>query len=135
MSRRYTQKPQSQPYSNMPARRGVLIAGFVLSLAGFALVLTSCLFLFVPSINFVHQVAPTILLKWLLIAGIALAFAGTLFSVAGANTMKSVARLSMFLSTVSFIVGAALLVIVLLFRSVLPLDAIQKLANALPYNF
>ena len=88
-----------------------------------------------PSINFVHQVAPTILLKWLLIAGIALAFAGTLLSVAGANTMKSVARLSMFLSTVSFIVGAALLVIVLLFRSVLPLDAIQKLANALPYNF
>lgn len=121
---------QNQPYSNMPARKGVLIAGFALSVASFATVLMSCLFLFVPSVNFLPQVSPLLLLKWMLIAGIITAFIGTVFAVAGANTIKPLASFSMFLSTMSFIVGAALLVIILLFRSILPLDAIHRLSEA-----
>lgn len=123
---------QEQPYSNMPARKGVLIAGFVLSLISFVIVLISYLFLFVPSINIMPQVSPSVLLKWLLVAGIALGFIGTVFDVAGANTIKPMARLSMFFSTMAFIFGAALLVIVLLFRTVLPIDAIERLSSFLP---
>lgn len=129
MSKRSYAQPQEQPYSDMRARRGVLVSGFVFSLIGFALVLMSCLFLFVPTLNFAKDVSPTLLIKWLLIAGISIAFISTVLTVAGANTKKSVARLSMFLSTTSFIVGAAILLIVLLFRSILPLDAIQRLSE------
>ena len=116
----------------MTARRGVLISGFVLSLVSFALVLMSCLFLFVPSVNFIPQASPSVLLKWLLIAGISIGFVSTVLAVAGANTIKPLARLSMFISTISFIVGAAVLLIILLFRTILPLDAIERLSAALP---
>ncbi|MCM1306655.1 MAG: hypothetical protein NC037_02180 [Bacteroides sp.] len=132
MSKRHSTTPPPQPYSNMRARRDVLISGFVFSLAGFVLVLMACLFLFVPKINFFPQASPSVLLKWLLIAGIAICFIGTVLTVAGANTIKPLARFSMFLSTISFVVGAALLLIILLFRTILPLDAIERLSAALP---
>lgn len=132
MSKKHSQTTESQPYSNMRARRDVLISGFILALVSFALVLTSCLFLFVPSINFIPKASPSVLLKWMLVAGISVAFVGTVLTVAGANTKKSLARFSMFVSTISFIVGAALLMIILLFRTILPLDAIERLSAALP---
>ena len=132
MSKKHSQTTEPQPYSNMRARRDVLISGFILSLVSFALVLTSCLFLFVPSINFIPQASPSVLLKWLLIAGISVGFVSTVLAVAGANTIKALARLSMFISTISFIVGAAILMIILLFRTILPLDAIERLSAILP---
>ena len=123
------QKRVNQPYSNMPARLGVLIEGFVLSLASAVLVLVACLYLFVPSVNVSSQMSPSLLLTWLLVVGIALGFVGTVFTVAGANTAKALARFSMLFSTLAFIIGAALLVIILLFRTVLPLDAIDRLGS------
>ena len=120
-------KSQPQPYSNMPARLGVLITGSVLSLASAVVVIVACLYLFVPSINITASVSPSVILKWLLIAALIGSFIGTVFTVAGANTSKPLARLSMFLSTTAFIIGAAVLVIILLFRTILPLDAIQRL--------
>ncbi|MDE6302632.1 MAG: hypothetical protein K2M36_03480, partial [Clostridia bacterium] len=109
-----------QPYTNMAARRSVLLAGFVISIAGFILVLLGFLFLFAPSVNITSDSSPSVVLAWLLACGIAAAFIGTVLTVAGANTNKGIARLSMFLSTISFIAGAALLAIILLFRTVLP---------------
>lgn len=131
MSKRRYPQTDEQPYSDMRARSGVLIAGFACSLVAFALVLMSSLFLFLPDLNFAKDVSPTILIKWLLIAGVSLAFISTVFAVAGANTKKSVARLTMAISTTSFIVGSAILVIVLLFRTILPLDAIARLSESL----
>ena len=118
-----------QPYKNMAARRSVLYAGFIVSIAGFILVLLSFLFLFAPSINISGASSPSVVLAWLLASGIDAAFIGTILTVAGANTQKGIARLSMFLSTISFIAGAALLVIILLFRTVLPLDALSRLGK------
>ncbi len=122
------QSGAGQPYTNMHARKGVLITGFTFSILSFALVLTGCLLLFVPSLNIAANASPSILLKWLLIIGVSAAFIATVFTVSGANTLKPIAHLSMFLSTVSFITGAALLVIILLFRTILPLDALARLA-------
>lgn len=116
----------TQPYSNMPARRGVLVTGFILSVASLILVVMSFLLLFMPEINLIHS-SPSVMLKWMLIVGISVAFIGTVFTVAGANTIKIMARFSMLFSTLSFIAGAALLVIVLLFRTILPIDAIERL--------
>jgi len=116
------------PYSNMQARKTVLILGFTLSVASFVMILLGCLLLFVPSIKFSSDTSPSVTLMWMFIAGIIASFTGTVFTVAGANTIRQLASFSMFLSSLSFIVGAAVLVIILFFRTVLPLDAIDKLA-------
>lgn len=120
-----------QPYKNMRARKSVLISGFVLSFVSLVLVLMGCLFLFVPSVNFPKGSSPSIILVGLLSAGIAIGFISTVLAVAGANTAKGIARLSMFISSMMFIIGAALLVIILLFRTILPIDAIQRLTASL----
>ena len=118
-----------QPYSNMFARRIVLLVGLVITILGFIAVLLGALVLFLPNLDIIKGVRPILQITYLMAAGISACFVGVVFAVAGANTMKALARLAFFLGTVGFIVGAALLVISLFFQTILPLPAIERLAQ------
>ena len=111
----------------MGARRIVLLIGLVITILGFIAVLLGALVLFVPGFDIVKGVRPITQLTYFMSAGIAACFVGVVFSVAGANTMKGLARLAFFLGAVGFIVGAALLVISLFFQTILPIQAIETL--------
>ncbi|MBR4800982.1 MAG: hypothetical protein IK048_04880 [Clostridia bacterium] len=120
---------QEQPYTNMGARKIVLLLGVVITLIGFIGVLLGVLVLFVPGMNVLKDMRPIVQLIYLMAAGLSACFVGIVLTVAGANTMKGLARLTFFLGTVAFIVGAALLVISLFFNTLLPLEAMQRLAQ------
>lgn len=130
-------QPPKQPYKNMSARRTVLFAGFGLALAGLVLLVLSCLFLFVKGFT-IKSGNPSTVIIVLYAATVAVSFIATVLVVAGANTSKGVARLGMFISSMTFIIGTAMLLIVLLFKTVLPLEALGKLFPAeeslLPFN-
>lgn len=115
-----SQTPQSQPYSDMAARKIVLILGFVMTLLGFVAMLYASLAFFFPAANFIKSVLAFDLVKGLYIASLALSFVGVVFSVAGANTKKGLARLSFFFGTFGFIFSAAFLVVVLFFGTLMP---------------
>lgn len=113
----------TQPYKNMAARKGVLMSGFVLTLIGFGLVVAGLICLFFG----VHVGAnPTELLMALYLAGAIACFVGIIFAVAGANTKKSIARLSFALGALAFIFGVAS-VIVMLALNILPIEAFGRL--------
>ena len=114
------QTAQSQPYSDMAARKIVLIWGFVMTLLGFLIMIYASLVFFFPAANFVKSVLGGDLVRGLYIASLALSFVGVVFSVAGANTMKGLARLSFFFGTFGFIFSAAFLVVVLFFGTLMP---------------
>ena len=115
-----SQTAQSQPYSDMAARKIVLILGFVMTLLGFLAMVYASLVFFFPAANFVKSVLAGDLVRGLYIASLALSFVGVVFSVAGANTMKGLARLSFFFGTFGFILSAAFLVVVLFFGTLMP---------------
>ena len=115
-----SQTTQSQPYSDMAARKIVLILGFVMTLLGFLIMIYASLVFFFPAANFVKSVLGGDLVRGLYIASLALSFVGVVFSVAGANTKKGLARLSFFFGTFGFIFSAAFLVVVLFFGTLLP---------------
>jgi len=116
------------PYSNMAARKVVLFIGLALSVAALLAVIFGALVMFVPSIS-IPKIPPTVLYMWLFSAGVIAAFLGAVFTVAGANTSKPIARLSMFFEIMAFIAGAALLVIVWFFKTLIPFEAIDRVAN------
>ena len=114
------QTAQSQPYSDMAARKIVLVLGFVMTLLGFLIMIYASLVFFFPAANFVKSVLGGDLVRGLYIASLALSFVGVVFSVAGANTKKGLARLSFFFGTFGFIFSAAFLVVVLFFGTLMP---------------
>ena len=114
------QTAQSQPYSDMAARKIVLILGFVMTLLGFLIMIYASLVFFCPAANFVKSVLGGDLVRGLYIASLALSFVGVVFSVAGANTKKGLARLSFFFGTFGFIFSAAFFVVVLFFGTLMP---------------
>ncbi len=114
------QTAQSQPYSDMAARKIVLILGFVMTLLGFLIMIYASLVFFFPAANFVKSVLAGDLVRGLYISSLALSFVGVVFSVAGANTKKGLARLSFFFGTFGFIFSAAFLVVVLFFGTLMP---------------
>ncbi len=124
-----TKNTDKQPYSNMFARKIVLLVGLAITVIGFLAVLLGALVLFVPNLDVIKGYTPIMQIIYLLSAGLVACFVGVVFAVAGANTMKSLARLAFFLGTVSFIVGAAILVICLFFKTVLPLPALERLSG------
>lgn len=105
---------QTTPYSNMKARRVVLVLGFVMTLASFVVALYASLSLFFPAIAVPADVLPFKAISTLYVVSMSLAFIGIVFSVAGANTQKAIARLSFFFGTVAFIGSAGFLVVLLL---------------------
>ena len=123
------QAADKQPYSNMFARRIVLLVGLGITVLGFLAVLLGALVLFVPDLDVIKGYKPITQIIYLLSAGLVACFVGVVLAVAGANTMKALARLAFFLGSVSFIVGAAILVICLFFKTVLPLPALERLAG------
>ncbi len=113
----------------MPARRAVLWMGFALSIVGLVVVALGALFLFVPKMRFIDGIQPALLLEIIFALGTGLCFIAVIFAVAGANTNKGIARLSFFFGTLAFIVGAAMLVVILFFRTILPLDAFERMTG------
>ena len=91
---------KEQPYSNMFARRIVLLLGLVITILGFIAVLLGVLVLFVPGFDIFKGVRPITQITYIMSAGIAASFVGVVFAVAGANTMKALARLAFFLGNV-----------------------------------
>ena len=118
-----------QPYKDMHARKSILITGFVLVLVSLVVVLYGCLCLFVPDVNFFKKLNPLYLVIGILAGGVAAAFIGTIFTVAGANVKKSIARLSMFFGVNVFLVGFGVLLTVLLFSAIIPFPALRRLAE------
>ena len=104
----------------MAARKIVLILGFVMTLLVFLIMIYASLVFFFPAANFVKSVLGGDLVRGLYIASLALSFVGVVFSVAGANTKKGLARLSFFFGTFGFIFSAAFLVVVLFFGTLMP---------------
>lgn len=104
----------------MAARKTVLILGFAMTTVGLLATIYASLVFFFPALDFFDNVLAIDLMKWLHIASLPLSFVGIVFSVAGANTIRGLARLSFFFGTMSFIVSAALLVVILFFGVWLP---------------
>lgn len=115
------QAVQSQPYSDMKARKVVLILGFALTIASFVSALCSSLLLFVPGNGAGFPVITA-----LYVIAMSCAFIGIVFAVAGANTNKIIARLSFFFGTVSFICSAGFLLVLLLI-SFFPFNALGSI--------
>ena len=82
--------------------------------------LLGALVFFVPGFEVIKGTRPLIQIIYLLAAGLIACFIGIVFAVAGANTMKGIARLSFFIGSVSFIIGAALLIVALFFKTFIP---------------
>ncbi len=118
---------QKPPYSNMAARKIVLIVGASLTAAAFVIALYATLAFFIPGMIAQSATLPGVIVKALYITALAGSFIGLVLSVAGANTKKSIARLSFFLGTVTFIVSAAFLVILLFFLNIIPFQAFGRL--------
>lgn len=116
-----------QPYSNMTAHKIVLFAGSFTVLDGFLCALFATLILFFPEMNVIDTVLPIELIKTLYILALVLDFAGCVLCVAGANTVKWLARLSFFLAVVSFIISAGFMVVLLFFDTLIPFGALSKL--------
>ena len=113
----------------MFARRIILLVGVGITVIGFIAVLLGALVLFVPGVDVIKGTKPITQITYLMIVGLVACFVGVVFTVAGANTMKALARLAFFLGTVAFIVGAALLVISLFFQTILPIPAMDRLGE------
>lgn len=121
-------KNGKQPYTNMGARKLVLFLGFVLCIAAFAIVLVGVLSLFIPNMSLnVGDLTGLKSLTVIFACGLGLAFVGTVFALAGANTAKGIARLSFTLGLLAFIVAIAMLLITLLFKTILPIEALNRL--------
>lgn len=118
-----------QPYRDMHARKSILVTGFVIVLVSLILVAYGALCLFLPNVNFFKKLYSLYLIYGLLGGGVAAAFIGTVFTVAGANTKKSLARLSMFFGVNVFLIGTGILITVLLFSAVIPFPALRRLAE------
>jgi hypothetical protein len=128
----YAEAETIYPYSNMTARKSVLAVGVLLCVGGFSLVLCALLMLFVPSLSYKGAaMTPLEFYIYLYGIGIALDFVGVVFTVAGANASKGFARLAFFMGSVSFIVGAVMLLIALFFKTVLPVDAINRMTSGI----
>lgn len=114
-----------QPYSNMGARKFVLMVGLALSVAAVALVALGAVnLLLIP--NMFKSDKPLDIILLLLAAGAVVAFVALIFGVAGANASKPLARLSFFFSINAFIIGVGMLIVVLfIFKGVIPLPGLE----------
>ena len=118
----------TQPYSNMKARRVVLVLGFVMTLLGFIAALYASLALFFPALCVPSDTLPFKTISTLYVVSMSLSFLGIVFAVAGANTQKAIARLSFFFGTVAFI-GSAGFLVVLLLVNFFPFQALGNLLS------
>ncbi len=112
------------PYSNMPARIGVLIAGFTLTLIGFVAVGIGALFLFC---GIKVGANPTVTDAAFFLVGTVLSFVGLIFTIAGANARKSMARLSFLFGLLAFLIGLGFAIVLLFFNTILPIEAFYRL--------
>lgn len=114
-----------RPYSNMGARKAVLMIGLALTIAAAALVVVGALNIFLMP-NMFGSDSPLDIILYLLAGGVIVAFVGVVFSVAGANTSKPLARLSFFLGINAFILGMGMLIVMLLFfKAIIPLPGLE----------
>lgn len=104
----------SEVYKQPKARKVVLFVGFALSLVAIIVGLVALISFFFPEVGSgVASLFSKPLLeveKTLCWIGIATSIAGVIFSVAGANAMKPIARLSFLFVILSFFISIAILV-------------------------
>ena len=122
------QAQNTQPYSNMKARRVVLVLGFVMTIISFVVAIYASLALFFPALCVPKDVLPFKSITTLYVVSMSCSFLGIVFAVAGANTQKAIARLSFFFGTVAFI-GSAGFLVVLLLVNFFPFQAIGNLLS------
>ena len=123
--KKQTVQEQKPVYSNMGARRAVLMTGFGLSIAAVILVALGALNMFVMP-NMFKTAHPINAVLLVLAIGAALAFVGLVFGVAGANTNKPIARLSFFFSINAFIIAVGMLIVLLLlFKLLIPIPGLE----------
>lgn len=109
----------------MGARKAVLMIGLALTIAAAALVVVGALNIFLMP-NMFGSDSPLDIILYLLAGGVIVAFVGVVFSVAGANTSKPLARLSFFLGINAFILGMGMLIVMLLFfKAIIPLPGLE----------
>lgn len=115
-----------QPYKNMAARRTVLVIGLIVSIISLLLVAFGAMLFFIPSMNF-FSASPLPVFMIIFGIGAGLAFVGLVFAVAGANTGKPLARISFALALIAFFVGMGFFIAGLLFHTILPVPAMERL--------
>ncbi|MEG1529159.1 MAG: hypothetical protein RR405_02295 [Clostridia bacterium] len=128
----YAKNGQVAPvYKDMKGRKIVLVLGLLMTIASFAIVVFAMLTLFIPNLDIKPIAGLTALAMntYFYGIGVGLGFIGLVFTVAGANTAKGLARLSFLLGILAFLVGSAMLVITLFFKTILPIEAIQNLTG------
>lgn len=111
----------------MKARHVVLIIGLVLTLISFLCAVYASLALLVPAVNIPGVLPYTVICTFYILA-MCISFVGIVFAVAGANTKKPIARLSFFFGTVSFIISAGFMVVLLLVNF-FPFGALGRLLS------
>ena len=122
---------QEAPYSNMAARRIVLLIGLSLTAVGFVFVLFGALNLFAFP-NMFGAPNPHDVMIAMFATGLAADFVGIVFAVAGGNTAKPLARLAFFLGLLSFIVGAGMLTVAFILK-LIPTPAFERLTGVAAY--
>ncbi len=116
---------QEDPYSNMQARKTVLMIGLGFSVAAVIFLVLGAFDMFLFPNMFKSQKPLDVVLILLAVAA-GLAVVGLVLGVAGANTSKPIAKLSFFFSVNSFIISAGMLIVLLLFfKGIIPLPGLE----------
>lgn len=116
-----------QQISNVKGKRATLTVGLVFCLLAFAILAYGTATFFLSKLNFLDGVNNYDFVKVCYLASLAVSFVGVILSVAGANGNVPMAKAAFFFGTLTFILSAALLVVVVLLHILIPLDAMGQL--------
>ena len=104
-----------------------MTVGLVLSLLAFLITAYGTATFFLPKLDILTNVGVYDFVRVCYVIGLAVSFVGVILSVIGANGNVSMAKASFFFGTMTFILSAAFLVVVVLLHVLVPLDAMGQL--------
>lgn len=104
-----------------------MTVGLVLSLLAFVITAYGTATFFLPKLDMLTNVGVYDFVRICYVIGLAISFVGVILSVIGANGNVTMAKASFFFGTMTFILSAAFLVVVVLFHVFVPLDAMGQL--------
>lgn len=120
-------KSAVQSVTNTKGKRATLTVGLVLSLLAFVITAYGTTTFFLPKLDMLTNVGVYDFVRVCYVIGLAVSFVGVILSVIGANGNVAMAKASFFFGTMTFILSAAFLVVVVLFHVFVPLDAMGQL--------
>lgn len=120
-------KSAVQSVTNTKGKRATLAVGLVLSLLAFVITAYGTATFFLPKLDMLTNVGVYDFVRICYVIGLAVSFVGVILSVIGANGNVTMAKASFFFGTMTFILSAAFLVVVVLFHVFVPLDAMGQL--------